>query len=327
MDHSIERKLNVITELKQSEIIKSNPKPHFVKRVSGVNGSLVTIDTRRAYTSPCIGRFLSNGTIGCAMSHRTTWKKIIDSSLDFALVLEDDCYFSQDFSIEFQKVLDTLYTFDWDFIYLGTFGGVAENKENYTFFQNMTRMFAGKLFKGYNKTPTDLEIPDIFMVPELPLGFHGYLIKKEYAKQLYSLTFPISGHIDLQAIQSSTPESVVISLKNKIIHQKTSVNTSTITTNDFPAFFNSILKEFYDDQNLSPSYYLSVPFLEIIQGIPINLYSIIFIWLACFMPIYFFKYIILFLLIELLLRLENYRVVLFTLSYYTFIIYLRMVIS
>lgn len=33
---------------------------------------------------------ISNGEIGCAMSHRLIWQKMLDDNLDYALILEDD---------------------------------------------------------------------------------------------------------------------------------------------------------------------------------------------------------------------------------------------
>lgn len=35
-------------------------------------------------------RHISNGEIGCAMSHRLIWQKMLDNDLDYALILEDD---------------------------------------------------------------------------------------------------------------------------------------------------------------------------------------------------------------------------------------------
>ena len=35
-------------------------------------------------------RAISNGEIGCALSHRRVWQQIVDKNIDYALVLEDD---------------------------------------------------------------------------------------------------------------------------------------------------------------------------------------------------------------------------------------------
>lgn len=35
-------------------------------------------------------RHISNGEIGCALSHRLIWQKMLDNDLDYALILEDD---------------------------------------------------------------------------------------------------------------------------------------------------------------------------------------------------------------------------------------------
>ncbi|NVK36710.1 MAG: glycosyltransferase family 25 protein [Gammaproteobacteria bacterium] len=58
---------------------------------------------------------MSVGEIGCYMSHRAAWQKIIDDNLDYAIILEDDCKLEADFHL-----LPSLLTHlkDWDYIKL-----------------------------------------------------------------------------------------------------------------------------------------------------------------------------------------------------------------
>lgn len=66
------------------------------ERISAIRGNLldqVTIDTNydaQANKKHYL-RTMSVGEIGCYMSHRKAWQKIIDENLDYAIILEDDC--------------------------------------------------------------------------------------------------------------------------------------------------------------------------------------------------------------------------------------------
>ncbi|MFL3646689.1 MAG: glycosyltransferase family 25 protein [Cellvibrionales bacterium] len=64
-------------------------------RISAVDGSALTTSQRTLEYSPdknrkTYRRALSNGEIGCYLSHRACWQRIVDDHLDVALVLEDD---------------------------------------------------------------------------------------------------------------------------------------------------------------------------------------------------------------------------------------------
>ncbi|GHB73468.1 hypothetical protein GCM10008107_23670 [Psychrosphaera saromensis] len=58
---------------------------------------------------------LSLGEIGCYLSHITCWQKIIDESLDYAVILEDDFILSDSFK-DFESLLTQLK--NWDYIRL-----------------------------------------------------------------------------------------------------------------------------------------------------------------------------------------------------------------
>lgn len=58
------------------------------ERVSGVDGSKVDPLTRFFSQTP--SRSLSDGELGCALSHISVWQKVASGDLDNALVLEDD---------------------------------------------------------------------------------------------------------------------------------------------------------------------------------------------------------------------------------------------
>ena len=69
-------------------------------RISAVDGSALTTSQRTLEYSPvknrkAYRRALSNGEIGCYLSHRACWQQIVDEHLDVALILEDDAVLHQ----------------------------------------------------------------------------------------------------------------------------------------------------------------------------------------------------------------------------------------
>ncbi|MCY4050714.1 MAG: glycosyltransferase family 25 protein [Gammaproteobacteria bacterium] len=63
------------------------------------------------------GRPLSRGEIGCALSHITLYKEIIENRLDAMLILEDDIFID---SRILSVLMDTCsYPEDWDIIFIG----------------------------------------------------------------------------------------------------------------------------------------------------------------------------------------------------------------
>jgi GR25 family glycosyltransferase involved in LPS biosynthesis len=62
---------------------------------------------------------LTPGELGCAMSHLSVWRKIVDAGFEQALVLEDDFMFCQNFSEKYYRLKNALpKDFDVTFLYL-----------------------------------------------------------------------------------------------------------------------------------------------------------------------------------------------------------------
>jgi glycosyl transferase family 25 len=64
-------------------------------------------------------RKLNAGEIGCYMSHRVTWQKIIEQDLDYALILEDDFELIGDLNEVFEAIEQL--NFEWDLIKLSAY--------------------------------------------------------------------------------------------------------------------------------------------------------------------------------------------------------------
>ncbi|BED91251.1 hypothetical protein PspMM1_37190 [Pseudoalteromonas sp. MM1] len=70
------------------------------KRIDAIDGNNLTVEQKYLHYSPQLNKQkyhypLSNGQIGCYLSHRKAWQKIVDDNLDYAIVLEDDFYIDE----------------------------------------------------------------------------------------------------------------------------------------------------------------------------------------------------------------------------------------
>lgn len=73
------------------------------ERVEAVNGKLLSRKVKKEITYPYnhfdtrvrFTRELTDGEIGCFLSHRACWAKLVDSNENFALIMEDDIEISE----------------------------------------------------------------------------------------------------------------------------------------------------------------------------------------------------------------------------------------
>ena len=90
------------------------------ERVSAIYGADLTAqEVNQAYNDQLPNAYykkLNIGEIGCYLSHRKVWQKILDQKLDFAVVLEDDFNIVDDFSEMLIAV--TSAPINWDYIKL-----------------------------------------------------------------------------------------------------------------------------------------------------------------------------------------------------------------
>ena len=97
------------------------------ERISAIRGSQLTEDEILQHYSPTLNseryfKSLSVGEIGCYLSHRKAWQKIVDEQLDYGIVLEDDISLDGDLKGAIESI-DGL-GFNWDYIKLSRY----ENK-------------------------------------------------------------------------------------------------------------------------------------------------------------------------------------------------------
>ena len=117
-----------------------------------------------------VGVPLTSGAIGCALSHRNVWKKIVDENIDSALILEDDVRIDPDF----HKKMDYYKKYcpnSYDVIFLG---------------------YSPATIKYITAS-----INDIFVRSNKVYGLFGYIVSRKGAEKLLKI-FPIRYQIDTE---------------------------------------------------------------------------------------------------------------------------------
>jgi glycosyl transferase family 25 len=130
----------------------------FIRGWVGVNGERLTSDDIKGHNPA-----LTRGKIGCFMSHRKIWKKMVAEGIPHALILEDDCLWKnrRQTPLRLKKALQVLNTKhkNWDILLVGRNDSKRENEK----------------LLGSN-----LAIPSDFW------GMFAYIIKLKGAKKLLS---------------------------------------------------------------------------------------------------------------------------------------------
>ncbi len=125
-------------------------------------------------------RELLLGEIGCALSHKKIYEKIMKEKIDYALILEDDAIVSDFVNEAIESCICTSFT--WDIILFGHHATYKKNKAIKSQFS-----FWGK--KSYDKL-------NFYRLVGKTSGTHGYMITYEGAKKLYSKLNKVTKPID-----------------------------------------------------------------------------------------------------------------------------------
>ena len=110
---------------------------------------------------------LTQGGIGCALSHKRVYEKIVNDKINRCLILEDDAKFDIDF---FSKLNEIEKNVPQDF---------------------------DILFLGYHVSYIKNDINDYYFKPERVYGLFGYVVSYEGAKKLLDI-FPLTYQIDTE---------------------------------------------------------------------------------------------------------------------------------
>lgn len=144
------------------------------ERVSGVEGSKLNMNSVDvAVPNASYPRLLTPGEIGCFLSHRKCWERLVDSGDDWALILEDDCIFHPTSSRYLTSV-------DW----------IPEGCKLIHFYYTKAKVYTDK----------QIDLPDsnrLFRAKvSLPVGAYAYCISKDAARKALELSKTIREPVD-----------------------------------------------------------------------------------------------------------------------------------
>lgn len=280
------------------------------ERFDAIDGNKLSKDEIEKNTTFMCKTLCSKQMIGCALSHKKLWEKIVDEDVDNALIIEDHIVFKEGFESILENAWKELPS-DWDILFLGC-GGLCD-KNGY---QDVSSVLFN-LIKPY-KNNKSIKKNNI-IIPELPTGLYCYAISNKGCKKLLKRINKINFHIDYQ-ISSNHDYINIYAVYPKLINLTRA--KSIINTFNFPKSINKILNMFNDSNGITYSWYMNFTLFEI-GNIPFNLWSFIFI----FIGFIFLKYenvkiaMFILLLIEILHGIEIKSLTFLTLYLYIGIIF------
>jgi GR25 family glycosyltransferase involved in LPS biosynthesis len=243
--------------------------------------------------------------IGCTMSHKKVWKKIVENNDKYAIVMEDDCVLTDSFQQDLRLVLNELIPKNPDFIYLGCFGACNDDKKYdwITLLQKYSIFYSIKNRSNFSGIYS--------YVPETPFGFHCYIISKECAKYLLRQIEKVEYQVDVTFLKH-TRDLKVFASKKKLGTQFASAEQSTQSSYVFPSSLNSILGKHRDKNNISYSFHLNSAIFELL-GFPVNLYLLFACIIAFVIPNkqYMINIFTAFLIYEFILNPKNIDIIFF----------------
>lgn len=167
-----------------------------VEAVNGDNLDATAIDELYNFADSSYHKHLTNGELGCYLSHVQVWQKIVDEHLDYAVILEDDILLQ----VDIQRGLEAVKSIQqpWDLIKLaeapakrkavhqmpaGDFSLITYNKvPSRTCAQVVSLSGAKKLLATSNhiKRPIDIELQYWWESELSVFGLKPYVVKANH---------------------------------------------------------------------------------------------------------------------------------------------------
>ncbi|CCW61854.1 unnamed protein product [Phytomonas sp. EM1] len=142
LDRRPDRWAHISSEIRKRRLSKFFQPGVSVTRVSGIDGS--SLDVAELHASGAItelgyqrfllpveeklfGMDLTPGAVGCALSHRAVWEKVVAAKQTAALILEDDAEFNPKLPRQLAELWGRIPA-DWGVVYLGGLDLLAQGK-------------------------------------------------------------------------------------------------------------------------------------------------------------------------------------------------------
>lgn len=159
----------------------NNVELEFIDAVYGKDLSQAQVDDiyDESLSQKALGRGLSRGELGCALSHLSIYQKMVEQNIQEALILEDDV----DLSNDLVNVLGATSNFpaDWEVMLFGYYSETATERISMANFWGRTKV-----------TPSHQAV----RLVELAFGTHGYMINRRGAEKLVNILSKIVKPID-----------------------------------------------------------------------------------------------------------------------------------
>ncbi|CAL1164740.1 unnamed protein product [Cladocopium goreaui] len=140
-----------------------------------------------------LARLCTKGMIGCFLSHRRIWQKMVSEKLPAVVVLEDDVRLVEGFSDKLLKLMDELPA-DWEVCLLGAIGNINPDVEPFHM-----KLYSFCVGGGRPSPGKTRRVSDNVFVPHRPAGTHAYLVSLKGAERLVKELPLACYHVDLTA--------------------------------------------------------------------------------------------------------------------------------
>lgn len=157
----------------EDELKKHGLSAEFIDAIVGYNIDIDKMVSNNLINNK-INRPMRRGEIGCYLSHIKSWESFLKSNYKYALILEDDAVFLNDFKNKLNDLMEEI-DFPFDIIYLN---------------DNCEHHFGDKCLYGVQKSK------NLFKPGTVGYGLYGYLLSREGAKKLIDIALPIEMPID-----------------------------------------------------------------------------------------------------------------------------------
>jgi len=145
--------------------------------------------------------FMTEGAIGCNLSHFILWNVLKYLPEDEFFIVEDDAEFGEDFKNKFHTVYSKLPS-NWEFVYVG--------------------------WLPYGNDAFPMKVDEGISI-RIPSATHAYLVKKSVLDRLQSCILPLQSNIDLTLINKVLPNINYYVFDPSLVNQKSYDNISNST--------------------------------------------------------------------------------------------------